>query len=134
MKREAAKHSPFLAALHVMGAGFTLGAEETDIRNVSIQLKDADLLALTAAGHVEFYLSDDADGNTLTATAATSIAVGTNGLYIPQVTAKAGKLISESNGLVDLNIEYTGGAKTWYVVILLPNGEKVVSSALTFAA
>ena len=114
-------------------ATFTIGAEAGNVINVAIQLKDGagDDLATRAA--VGFYLSDDADGDTIVA-AATSLAIGTDGVAIENISNSAGVLISEADGDIDLNIGDASGAATYYLVLVMPSGELVVSSVITFAA
>jgi len=129
----AAKHNPF-ASRDVVGlVEFTFGAEGSNIRNVAIQLQDVKGNDLAVRASVLVYLSDDAEGDDLTATAATSIAIGTDGVAILLVAAKAYHVISEVDGDIDLAVEYTGGAKTWYVNVIMPDGSIITSSALTFA-
>ena len=114
-------------------ATFTIGAEAGNVINVAVQLKDGagDDIATRAA--VQFYLSDDADGDTIVA-AATSLAIGTDGVAIENISNSAGLLISEADGDIDINIGDASGAATYYLVLVMPSGELVVSSAITFAA
>lgn len=114
-------------------ATFTIGTEAANVINVAVQLKDGagDDIATRAA--VQFYLSDDADGDTIVA-AATSLAIGTDGVAIENISNSAGLLISEADGDIDINIGDASGAATYYLVLVMPSGELVVSSAITFAA
>jgi hypothetical protein len=114
-------------------ATFVIGAEANDVINVGIQLLDADGNDLATRAAVHFYLSDDADGDTVVA-AATSLAIGTDGVAIETVSNSAGLLISEADGDIDLNIGDASGAATYYLVLILPNGLLKVSSVITFAA
>ena len=85
------------------------------------------------AGHVMAYLSDDSGGIGISGTApATSVAIGTDGAIIKELTTKLAWLLqSETDGDIDLTITETG-ADTWYLVVVLPNGTQVVSDAITF--
>ena len=114
-------------------ATFTIGTEAGNVINVAVQLKDGagDDIATRAA--VQFYLSDDADGDTIVA-AATSLAIGTDGVAIENISNSAGLLISEADGDIDINIGDASGAATYYLVLVMPSGELVVSDAITFAA
>ena len=114
-------------------ATFTIGTEAANVINVAVQLKDGagDDIATRAA--VQFYLSDDADGDTIVA-AATSLAIGTDGVAIENISNSAGLLISEADGDIDINIGDASGAATYYLVLVMPSGELVVSDAITFAA
>ena len=111
---------------------FTIGTENTNAINVSLQLQSGgqDLYAMAA---VNAYLSDNSDGSTLAASAPSGgWAIGTSGLLIPVVTNKAAMFISESNGVVDVTITEST-AKTFYMVVILPDGTINVSDAITFA-
>lgn len=115
------------------GAIFTIGAENANVRPVAIQLTDGNGNALTRRGLVHVYLSNDANGDAI-ASAGTpaGLAAGTDGLF-QQLTANlAGFCTSESDGDIDLNITNTGTG-TVYLVVVLPSGKLVVSSAITFA-
>lgn len=119
----------------VCGATFTLGAEANDARNVGIQLKDALGADLNERACIFAYLSDDAEGDDLTATApAGGAAIGTDGVAIPVVTNKAWQLVSEDDGDIDITITHATGAKTWYLILVMPNGTLVASAAIAFAA
>lgn len=113
----------------------TVGTEADNAINVQIQLKDTGNADLAVMGHVTAYLSDDADGIGISGTApATSVAIGTDGAIIKELTTKLAWILqSEADGDIDLTITETGG-DTWYLVVVLPNGSQVVSDAITFAA
>jgi hypothetical protein len=113
---------------------FTIGDEETDVINVAIQLTDNAGDPIEVAAAVRAYLSDDADGSSLAATAPDGgVAIGANGVAIPLVADKAFELVSAADGTVDLDIEESGAA-TFYLVLIMPDGRLVVSDAITFAA
>lgn len=113
----------------------TVGTEAANAINVQIQLKDVGDADLAVVGHVTAYLSDDADGIGISGTApATSVAIGTDGAIIKELTTKLAWILqSEADGDIDLTITETG-ADTWYLVVVLPNGSQVVSDEITFAA
>jgi hypothetical protein len=117
------------------GATFTVGAEDTNVITVNIQLVDAAGVALAHLANVFAYLSDDSTGIAISGQApATSVAAGTDGAIIVEHTSKlAWTLQSEADGDIDLVITETG-TYTWYLVIVLPNGNLAVSGAITFAA
>ncbi len=116
-------------------ASFTIGAEGgggTTI-NVVIQLKYDKSRADTVRRSVFAYLSADANGDAIVATAPSSgWAIGTDGLLIPVVTGKAAHLVSESDGDIDITIT-EAGAYTCYLILVMPDGRLVASSAITFA-
>jgi hypothetical protein len=133
MNKIAAKHSPFKAAVPVGDVSFTIGTEASNAINLGMQFKDSNGQDIQERVACDFYLSDSATGDDISGTAATSLAIGTDGVLMTYVTGKAGKIVSEADGDVDIAIGYTTGAKTWYGVVVLPDGRLVVSSAITFA-
>lgn len=118
-----------------LGATFVIGEETDDVVNVSVQLTDADGADLSVRGSVFAYLSDDANGDSIVTDAPSGgVAIGTDGLAIPVVAGKAFHLISEADGDIDINITHTTGAKTYYLILVLPNGKLKGSGAIEFAA
>lgn len=116
-------------------ASFTIGAEDTNVINVAIQLKDAAGNDIAYKACVQIYLSDDSAGDGLIATATSgNVAIGTDGTVINSYTAKKHLLVqSEADGDIDFNITESG-AKTLYMVVVLPSGALAVSGAVTFAS
>lgn len=118
-------------------ATFTIGTETSNVINVAIQLTDR--LNGNEVGEriaLPFYLSDDANGDSIAASAPSSgMAIGTDGLMIEWTADKAGLLISESDGDIDIDIDTTtsGEADTWYLVLVMPDGKLSPSGAITFA-
>jgi hypothetical protein len=132
-RRRPAEHNPFMAANVVNRAGFTIGAEGSNIINVAIQLKDADGNAIAQRAGLLAYLSTDSHGDNIAASAPSSgIAIGTNGLLIETIADKAFYVVSEADGTVDVNITEVG-VTTFYIVLIMPDGSLVVSGAITFA-
>ena len=112
---------------------FTIGAEAANVINVGIQLNDAGGTALATRASLLAYLSDDANGDSIAATAPDgNVAVGTDGLCMHMITDKLFVLTSEADGDIDLDIGESG-ADTWYLILVLPNGLLVASTAITFA-
>jgi len=115
-------------------ATITVGAESGNVINVAIQLNDKADNALAARASVFAYLSDDANGDSIAASAPDSgYAIGTDGLIIPVVANKASVLVSEADGDIDISITESG-ADTWYLILVLPDGTLQASGAITFAA
>lgn len=115
-------------------ASISVGAEDTNVVAVTIQLKDENGDDLTDKAGVYAWLSDDDNGDDIAATAPSAgWAIGTDGLLIPVVADKAAILISEDDGDIDLEVT-EAGADTFYLNVLLPNGTVVTSDALTFTA
>lgn len=122
-----------LQTLHT-NVGFTIGAEGgggTTI-NVAIQLKDGKTGSdCSVRRSVLAYLSDDANGDSIVATAPSGgWAIGTDGLLIPLVSGKAAMLVSESDGDIDITIT-EAGAKICYLIVVA-GGILHASGAITF--
>lgn len=114
-------------------AVITVGAENTNVINVGVQLNDGNGDAMTTASWVMWYLADDAAGDTPSGTAPNGgVAVGTDGTIIEWAANLSGIAISEADGDIDLDLT-DSGTPTFYLVVLLPSGERVVSDAITFA-
>jgi hypothetical protein len=112
---------------------FVIGAQGGDVINVGIQLKDSAGADLAVRGAVRAYLSDDANGDSIAATAPDGgVAIGTDGVAIPLVAGKAFELVSEADGDIDLNITESS-ADTWFLILVMPDGRLVASGAITFA-
>lgn len=110
-----------------------VGAESTNVINVTVQLKDAAGDDLAVRGSVLAYLSDDANGDSIAGTAPDGgVAIGTDGLLIAQVANKAFQLVSEADGDIDIDITESG-ADTWYLILVMPDGRLVASEAITFS-
>lgn len=120
-----------------LGASINVGTEDTDVVTCNIQLyaDPANTQELENTAVVTVYVSDAATGIGLAATAPDGgIAAGTDGAEMMEVVAgKLGMYECEADG--DLDIAVTeSGTDTFYLVVLLPTGQYVVSGALTFAA
>lgn len=131
-RRVPAKKNPFLPG-YVQSAGFTVGAEDTNAITVNVQLKDKRGQDASQRLNVRWYLAGDAAGDTLTGTAADSVAAGTDGMVNTTTTGKAGNATCEADGDIDFVITYASGALTVYLVLVMPDGTLVVSGAITFA-
>lgn len=121
-------------AAAVGGATITVGTEAADVINVGIQLTQPDGTDLATIGIVTVYLSDDSGGDGVTATAPSGgTAIGTDGSILAELTTgKMWTLNSEADGDIDLDLTEVG-TPTFYLVVVLPTGGKVVSDAITFA-
>lgn len=134
IRRVKAKGNPFKTPSALGTPTFVIGAETGgNTKNVAIQLKDADGKDLAVRGVVHAYVSDDANGDVLNVAAVSGgVAIGTDGTAIPIVASKVFILVSEADGDIDLNF-VEAGAKTVYLNVILPDGTKVSSGAITFA-
>lgn len=114
-------------------ATITVGDEAANVRAITIQLKDANGDDIAYAETVTAYLvADAAEAAFVTTGGSTGIAIGTDGALLALVAKKAFLLISETDGDIDLTWTDTG-TEAAYLVLVLPNGKKVVSAALTNA-
>jgi hypothetical protein len=115
-------------------AVFTVGAKNTNTINVALQLQDSRAQTPLAICPVKVYLSANADGSTLTATATTSaLAIGTNGVLLDiTTTGKVCDIITNAAGQADLNIVQTAGGTTYYLVVVKPDGGIVTSPVISF--
>lgn len=116
----------------VASATFVVGAEDADVINVAVQLKDAAGADMAIRSGLPWYLSSDANGDALATAPNGGIAIGTDGLLIETLDNQAGIVISEADGDIDVDITDTG-TPTMYLVLVLPNGKLAASGAITFA-
>ena len=93
-------------------ASITVGAENTNVRAITIQLKDANGDAFVTTG------------------GSTGIAIGTDGALLTVVAKKYFVAISEADGDIDLTWTDTG-TEAAYLAVRLPNGRLVISAAMT---
>lgn len=115
-------------------ASITVGAENTNVRAITIQLKDADGKDINYVETVELLLFLSADKKAFAATGgSTGIEIGTDGALLPVVAKKYFIATSEADGDIDLTWTDTG-SEAAYLGVRLPNGRIVVSAALTNAA
>jgi hypothetical protein len=131
--REPQKNNPFYAANRVDLATVTIGAQVSRTRNVAVQLADPNNNAPNFRVHVEAYLSDDADGHTVVASAPDgAVVIGTNGLLLPRVADKVFGFVTDALGRFDFNF-VNSTAKTAYLVLRMPDGRIQVSAAIVLA-
>ncbi|AOF94195.1 hypothetical protein [Sinorhizobium sp. RAC02] len=93
----------------VADASIVVGAEATNVRAVTIQLKDGQGRDLAMRASVDIALFADANGDAFVATGgSTGIAIGTDGALLPIVAKKLFKAVSEEDGDIDLTWTDTG--------------------------
>jgi hypothetical protein len=113
----------------------TVGVEGADVINVAIQLKDANGADLGTRGALRAYLSDDANGDSLIATAPTGgVVIGTDGLAIPVTPALTNALLVHGNLAISATAEKF---KTTQISAFLIGGVshlKVATDDLVFSA
>jgi hypothetical protein len=114
-------------------ATIVVGVEGSHAINVAIQLKDANGADIAVRGAVRAYLSDDANGDSIIATAHDGhVVIGTDGVCVHLVTDKMFELVSEADGDIDITIT-EAGAKNSYLIVILPNGKLVASTIIAHA-
>lgn len=114
-----------------VNATITVGAEAANVRNITVQFKDANGAATTERVYAKALVMADANGDAFVTTGgSTGIAVGTNGAALTVVAKKYFEVVSEANGTLDLTWTDTG-TEAAFLHIILPNGRRVVSAALT---
>lgn len=114
-------------------ATITVGAENTNVRAITIQLKDSKGADINYVETVEIILFLDAERTAFVATGgSTGIAIGTDGALLTVVAKKYFLATSEADGDIDLTWTDTG-TEAAYLGVRLPNGRIVMSSALTNA-
>ena len=112
---------------------FTIGSEAANARNVSIQLTDrkngGDIAERVA---LMWYLASNATGDAIATAPDGGIAIGTDGLLIEHTNNVAGMVVSEVDGDIDVTITEST-AKSFYLVLVAPDGKLYPSAAITFA-
>lgn len=117
----------------VAGASITVGAENTNVRAISIQLKDGQGNDLATRAAVQIGVFADANASAFVGTGgSTGIAIGTDGALLPIVAKKLFLAVSEADGDIDLTWTDTG-TEVAYLGVILPNGKIIMSAALTNA-
>ena len=115
-------------------ASITVGAESTNVRPITIQLKDANGDDIDYVETVELVMFLTADRLAFVVTGgSTGIAIGTDGALLAVVAKKVFLATSEADGDIDLTWTDTG-TEAAFLGVRLPNGRIVVSDALANAA
>lgn len=118
-----------------LDATITVGTENTNAINVAVQLKSDKAQAAIATRRVlDVYISGVNTGADIVGTAPNGgVAIGTTGAILASVVAnKYFKVICNASGQFDLTLT-DSGTPTFYLVVVMPNGRLVISSAITFA-
>lgn len=114
-------------------ASITIGAEATNVRAITIQLKKADGTDVDAVTHFWIAVFSSAAATAFATTGgSTGVAVGTDGAALPVVAKKLFLCTSEADG--DWDGTWTDTAtETVALGIILPTGRMVVSEAFANA-
>ena len=114
-------------------ATIVVGDEATNVRAITIMLKDIDGNAINYRELVDIVMLLDANGSDFVATGgSTGIAIGASGKLLTIVAKKHFKAISTAAGVIALTWTDTG-TEAAYLGVRLPNGRLVISDALTNA-
>jgi hypothetical protein len=112
-------------------ASIVVGAEASDVRTITIQLKDAAGADMAVRTAVTIAVLLDANGDAFVVTGgSTGIAIGTDGALHTITAKKLFLAISEADGDIDLTWTDTG-TEAAYLAVILPNGKMIISTALT---
>lgn len=111
-----------------------VGVEAANAITCTITLKDRNSVACSNLTSLIVYISDDSAGVGECATApATSVLAGaSSGAFTSIVSKKLGLYSFKSDGTGTLVITETG-TPTYYLVVVFPDGQRLVSGAITFA-
>lgn len=112
----------------------TAGATHTSTIAVTVVLKDYAGNALTVGRAVHCYLSEDSGGLGQSTTDLTTDMTASVGTCMIQESKRQYLLVCNTSGALTLSLGYTTGAKTFYLVLVMPSGELQVSGAIAFTA
>jgi len=114
-------------------ASIVVGAESTNVRPITIQLKDSNGEDIDYVEEVELVLFLNAARTAYVVTGgSTGIAIGTDGALSTIVAKKVFRATSEADGDLDLTWTDTG-TEVAFLGVKLPGGRIVMSDALTNA-
>ncbi len=115
-------------------ATITVGAEDTNVRAITIQLFNDEGAEVTSRRVVDILVLADANGDAIITTGgSTGIAIGTDGAILATIVAKkVFRVISEADGDIDLTWTDTG-TEVAYLAVVQSDGSLAISSALTNA-
>lgn len=112
-------------------AEITVGAEDTNVRPITIQLKNADGTNVASVQLVKLGVFADAGAAALATTGgSTGIAAGAEGLLITHTAKLWFDAVSDATGLITLTWTDTG-TEVAYLGVFLPDGTLDMSAALT---
>lgn len=113
---------------------YSIAAEAANAIAVTASIKDGEGNALANKVNVWFYLSTDAEGDNIAATAPTGgvAFTGTDVFGAEAIADKLALVGTTSTGTFVATLTDTG-TPTFYAVTVLPNGKRDVSAAITFA-
>jgi hypothetical protein len=111
---------------------WTVGAENTNVCLVTLQVKNENGDNLAQKTAMRFYLTSDAAG-LVPAVLTSAAAAGASGAVVDGAI-NGGVVITTATGLAILSLTDTTASLTRYVNLILPSGEIVTSPAVVWAA
>jgi hypothetical protein len=109
-----------------------VGVEVPNVINVTLQVVDAQGIALALQLAFLAWLSDTAGAAVTSSAPSVGTSIGTDGVIIVEHTAETlFELLTDDDGALDLDIE-EAAADTWFLNVRLPGGAIVSSAAITF--
>lgn len=115
-------------------AEITVGAESTNVRAITVQLKDGNGDDLTAAAVVDLVVFSSAAATALSSGGSTGLAIGADGMIIATVVAKKHfRVKTDATGKITLTWT-DSGTDAAYLGVVLPDGRVVIGAAMTNAA
>lgn len=112
-------------------AVITIGAENANVRAISVQLKDANAKNIAYAEQFEIVMFANAAGTDFVATGgSTGVAQGAKGKILAQVAKKLFRAISDTTGLLEVTYTDTG-TDVGFFGVRLPSGRVIVGGAVT---
>lgn len=118
------------AVSEVAGVTFTVGTEASNVINVSCQFYDQNGANMAVPVCFDYYISDDANGQTVSGDMGT-VAIGTNGTLIKEHTDDVfGKAISEATGILDMDFTNTSAETNYFQVVI---NQKLFTATVTHA-
>jgi hypothetical protein len=109
-------------------ATITVAAEDTNVRAITIQLKDATGADISYVETVEIIVFTSTAMTAFATGGSTGLAIGTDGALLAVVAKKYFLATSEADGDIDLTWTDTG-TETVAVAVRLPTGRIVISEA-----
>lgn len=109
-------------------AAISVGAESTNVRTITIQLKDANGANLTYQETVEIVLYADATPTDFGTNGSTGLAAGASGKLLAVVAGKVFKALSTSAGLIVISWTDTG-TQSFAIGVRVPTGRTIMSTA-----
>ena len=137
MTRQKSKGNPWQGA-YIDNALTTIikdteGTTATNVIRVTVTFKDDRGRAPSQRVQCLAFLSTDAEGDGIAATAPSSgVAVGSKGSLVEPISDKLFLLVTNASGVIELDITEAGVA-TFYLILCFPDGTIKASAAITFA-